>query len=75
MALPGKATAVVGVRRSGKTTFLHQVRRERLAGGMGREKLPFVNFEDERLAGVGADELNVLIEEYYGRYPAFRRRS
>jgi predicted AAA+ superfamily ATPase len=30
---PGKATAVSGVRRSGKTTLLHQIRRERLAAG------------------------------------------
>jgi hypothetical protein len=30
VALPGKATAVVGMRRAGKSTFLHQLRRERL---------------------------------------------
>ncbi len=75
VALPGKATAVVGMRRSGKTTFVHQVRRERLAGGMGRERLPFVNFEDEQLAGLRADELPVLIEEYYRRYPALRQQE
>ena len=75
VALPGKATAVVGMRRSGKTTFLHQVRRERLAGGMGRERLPFVDFEDEQLVGLGADDLHVLIEEYYRRYPAFRQQE
>ena len=28
--LPGKATAVTGMRRAGKTTFLHQLRRERI---------------------------------------------
>jgi hypothetical protein len=75
VALPGKATAVIGMRRSGKTTFLHQIRRERLAGGIGRERLPLVNFEDEQLAGLGADELHVLIEEYYRRYPAFRQQE
>lgn len=75
VSLKGKATAVIGMRRSGKTTFLNQIRRERLAGGMGRERLPFVNFEDEQLAGLGADELHVLIEEYYRRYPAFRQQE
>jgi predicted AAA+ superfamily ATPase len=75
VALPAKATAVVGMRRAGKTTFLHQVRRERLAAGMGRERVPFVNFEDEQLAGLGADELHLLIEEYYRRYPALRQRE
>ncbi len=36
--LPGKATAVVGMRRAGKTTFLHQLRGEKAAGGQDREQ-------------------------------------
>jgi len=38
--LSGKASAVIGMRRAGKTTFLHQVRRERLAAGVPLERLP-----------------------------------
>jgi predicted AAA+ superfamily ATPase len=75
VVLPGKATAVIGMRRSGKTTFLHQIRRERLASGVPRERLPFVNFEDERLGGLGADQLHVLVEEYYRQFPALRQRE
>jgi len=75
VALPGKVTAVVGMRRSGKTAFLHQIRRERLAGGMARERLPFVSFEDEKLAGITAGDLDVLVEEYYRRYPALRQQE
>ena len=75
VALRGKATAVIGMRRTGKTTFLHQIRREHLARGVPRERLPFINFEDEQLVGLGADQLHVLIEEYYRRYPALRRRE
>lgn len=71
-AFPGKVTAVVGMRRTGKTTYLHQLRREALAAGMPSERLPFVNFEDERLSGMGADGLSILLEEYYRRFPAFR---
>ena len=37
VTLPGKATAVVGMRRAGKTTFLHQLRRERLERDRERE--------------------------------------
>jgi len=72
VSLPGKATAVVGMRRAGKTTFLHQMRRERLQRGVGRERLPYINFEDERLAGLLAKDLHLVIEEYYRRYPALR---
>jgi hypothetical protein len=39
VSLPNKATAVVGMRRTGKTTFLHQLRRERLERGVARERL------------------------------------
>jgi len=48
LALPGKVTAVDGMRRVGKTTFLHQVRRERLAPRVPRTHVPSVQFEDER---------------------------
>ena len=67
--LPGKATAVTGMRRAGKTTFLHQLRHERVEGGIPLDRLPFISFEDERLAGLEAGELGVLVDEYYRRVP------
>lgn len=70
--LKGKVTAVVGIRRAGKTTFLHQVRREQLAAGLDRERLPYINFEDERLVGLTADQLNSLVESYYRQFPNYR---
>lgn len=68
----GKAIAVIGMRRAGKTTFLWQVLRDRLAQGTPREGLLYFNFEDERLAGMQASELHWVIEEYYGLYPEWR---
>ena len=67
--LPGKATAVTGMRRAGKTTFLHQLRGERIERGSPLDRLPFISFEDERLAGLEAGELGVLVDEYYRRIP------
>ena len=75
VSLPGKATAVIGMRRAGKTTFLHQLRRERHEQGVERERLPYVNFEDERLVGLGADGLHLLIEEHYRRFPGLRNEK
>ena len=72
VSLPGKATAVIGMRRAGKTTFLHQLRREHLERGVGRERLPYLNFEDEQLVGLTSEDLHLLFEEYYRRYPALR---
>ncbi len=65
----GKVTAILGVRRAGKTTFLHQLRRERIANGVPQVLLPYVNFEDERLAGLEASQLGLLLEEYGRRVP------
>ena len=67
--LPGKATAIVGMRRAGKTTFLHQLRRELIERGASRERLPYLSFEDERLAGLDASHLGVLVNEYHRRFP------
>lgn len=75
ITFPGKATAVVGMRRAGKTTFLHQIRRSRLETGIPQERLPHINFEDERLAGLATNDLSTLIEEYYRRFPALRGKE
>ena len=64
VSLPGKATAIIGMRRAGKTTFLHQLRQARQASGVARERLPYINFEDERLAGLRAEHLGFLLDEY-----------
>ena len=74
-ALPGKVTAVVGMRRTGKTTFLHQLRRERMEAGIPREHLPYMNFEDERLADLAANQLGFIVEEHGRRFPDARERA
>jgi uncharacterized protein len=68
----GKAVAVIGMRRTGKTTFLWQVLSDRLAQGMAREGLLYFGFEDERLAGMSAADLSLVVEEYYLLNPEWR---
>jgi uncharacterized protein len=75
ISLSNKATAVIGMRRAGKTTFLHQLQRERVQQGVERERLVYMNFEDEQLAGLQAAQLNSLLEEYFRRFPAFRQKK
>jgi predicted AAA+ superfamily ATPase len=71
--VPGKARAVIGMRRSGKTTFLYQCLAERLAEGIARERLVYFNFEDERLDGLEAADLGILLDEYYRSFPSLRK--
>ncbi len=73
--VPGKAIAVVGMRRVGKTTFLWQVLSERWRAGVPRDALLLFSFEDERLMGMQATDLQMLVEEYYLLYPQKRDRE
>ena len=68
IGLPGKVTTVIGMRRAGKTTFLHQLRAESIARGAAPWQLPFLRLEEERFAGLDAVSLGALIDEYPSRY-------
>ena len=67
-----KAVTVIGMRRSGKTCFLWQELARCHAGGVAREGLLYFSFEDERLAGMTARELGLVVEEYYRLNPDWR---
>ncbi|MEW6220239.1 MAG: ATP-binding protein [Thermodesulfobacteriota bacterium] len=70
----GKALAVIGVRRAGKTSFLAQCRAERFVAGRVRESQLLLSLEDERLAGISVADLGWLLDEHGrqlpGLYPA-----
>lgn len=73
-SVPGKAIAVIGMRRAGKTTLLWQVLSDRLDKGAAREGLLYFGFEDERLADMGAEDLDLLVQEYYRLHPEWREQ-
>jgi predicted AAA+ superfamily ATPase len=57
--LPQKALSIIGVRRSGKTTFLKQI----LEKHQSKNTLHiYINFSDDRLEGVSIHHLTYLIE-------------
>ena len=72
--LPGKVHAVIGMRRAGKTTFLRQILMGRRAE-IRPERALYFSFDDDRLAGIGVEQLSFLLEEYYRRYPHLRGRE
>ncbi|MCX6866590.1 MAG: ATP-binding protein [Verrucomicrobia bacterium] len=73
--VPGKAMAVIGMRRSGKSCFLWQCLGDLLASGEPRESLVYLNFEDDRLAGMEVSDLSYLLETYFQLHPEFRDQS
>jgi uncharacterized protein len=76
--VPNKAFAVIGVRRGGKTSFLHRRISEQLAAGDPPDTHLLVSLEDERLVGMTAEDLGWLLDEHRRVVPAVResgRRS
>ena len=69
-----KAHAVIGMRRSGKTTFLWQCLSDRMEAGIPREALLYLNFEDERLIGLDAEDMQWLVEDYFRILPQVLNR-
>ena len=59
------------MRRAGKTTFLRQIQNQQRTL-RPPERAVYLSFEDDRLAGIGVDQLAALLEEYYRRYPLLR---
>ncbi len=59
-AITGKAMAVIGMRRAGKTSFLHQCRADLIAAGRTPARLLYFNFEDERLGEMQASQLHLI---------------
>ena len=48
------------------------MRRRNADQGMPHERLPYLLFEDERLAGLDAGHLGSVVDEYYRRFPRLR---
>ncbi len=70
--IPGKAMAVIGVRRGGKTSFLQLRIAERIAEGRPRDSQLLLSLEDERLTGMTAADLGWLLEEHERQAPGLR---
>ena len=56
-----KIISFVGVRRSGKTTYLFQIMRYLLSKNISRNNLIYINFEDDRLYPLNGEELNQIL--------------
>lgn len=52
----------VGIRRTGKSYMMYQQIKKLTDNGIPMEQVVYVNFEDERLLEMKADDLNVILE-------------
>jgi len=72
--VPRKANVVIGMRRSGKTWFCYQQMQELMENGLEKERLLYLNFEDERLLPFSAQDFQFVLETYYRKFPAFKNK-
>ncbi|MFQ5751931.1 MAG: ATP-binding protein [bacterium] len=65
-----KAFVCIGVRRSGKSTFLYQIIEDLFKQGIKKENILYLNFFDDRLNELktGAN-LNVIMEAFFSLFP------
>ncbi len=70
--IPDGASVLVGMRRTGKTYRMFQKMHALIESGVPRNRILYLNFEDERLADITADMLGGIDEAYFRAFPPER---
>ena len=65
----GKAAVCIGVRRSGKSTYMYQRIQQLIDRGVPRQNILYLNFFDDRIHTLRHESLGVIAEAYYSLYP------
>lgn len=66
-----KAIVLIGMRRVGKTFLLYQHMQAALSRGVNKERLLYINFEDDRLQGFSSQDFQTLLDVYFELYPTY----
>ncbi len=71
LSVPRKATVIIGIRRSGKSTWQHEKMETLLSSGVPTESICYIDFSDDRLYFLRIEESDpaVIADTYYGMYP------
>lgn len=69
--VPRKATIIMGIRRSGKSTWQHEKIAALLDSGVPNESICYIDFSDDRLDFLRDEksEPSVITDTYYGMHP------
>lgn len=65
----------IGMRRSGKTYTLYQKIHQLLDQGVEKERILFIDFEDDRLLPLTTQKMGEIIDEFYSLYPENHQRQ
>jgi len=69
--VPRKATVIIGIRRSGKSTWQHEKMEAFLDGGVPADNICYIDFSDDRLDFLRFEDSDpaMITDTYYGMYP------
>lgn len=71
LPLTKKIISLIGSRRAGKTFYFYQLMKGFVeAAKTPRDRIVYINFEDDRLLPLEVADLNDLLEAYYELYPS-----
>ncbi len=66
-----KTVSLVGSRRAGKTFYFYQLMKQLVGvGKTPKNRVVYINFEDDRLLPLSTTDLSDLLEAYYELYPS-----
>ena len=64
-----KINAIIGPRRAGKTSYLHQIMREMIKTGRKKEDMIYLNFESTKLFDLNFKEIKEVVEIHKRLFP------
>ena len=70
-----KVQVLMGVRRGGKTWIFYQKMHELIKNGLEKRKIFYLNFEDDRLEGVSAQDFQTILDAYFDLNPDLVKNS
>ena len=68
----GKVTVVTGMRRVGKTWFCYQHIKHLMANNIDKNRILYINFEDDRLLQFTVENFRLLLNLFYSRDPSLK---
>lgn len=73
--IKNRIKVAIGMRRSGKTWLMHQVIEGLLGSGVERQRILYINFEDDRLLPASARLASQLLEAFYTLFPENHKKK
>jgi predicted AAA+ superfamily ATPase len=67
--IEGKALALIGMRRAGKTYLCYQVMQTLLKRGIPKDNILYLNFEDDRLFEFELPDCQTILDVFYAQQP------